>query len=284
MQASPAKGSPPDKVGIDGFTAGAVPQVIVNVPNAGPKEGAADILNGVAAVLWPLVIALIFIISREQIISLSRRVRNAKAFGAEAEFEKELVALNREANRAKEETGAGLELQQLGATPEVSNIPNDSVKSAVLSETARAPRLGLMLLSAEIDKLARRNAASTGHPERRTLREQLEIWNSQLPPHTSAAYRLFSHVRNRIVHGAEASEQEILSAIDSGLGLYDALLSIPIEANVVAHPGVDIFSDQAATQLAGGKGIIIETTHAGAKSFRIFPVTQSHFVPGMRLT
>ena len=112
----------------------------------------------------------------------------------------------------------------------------------------------------------------------------MEVWDSQLPNHTSAAYRLFAHVRNRIVHGSEASEQEILSAIDSGLVLYDALSSIPIEANVVAHPDVDIFSDPQAMQLSDGKGLIMKSTHAGNTTFRIYPTTQRHYVPGMRLT
>jgi hypothetical protein len=273
--------------------ASSTPQIIINVPAGGAKEGPADILNGFAAVLWPLLIAFAIFIFRDQIASLVRRLRKGKAFGAEAEFDKELAALNVEVNKAKEETGANVEAdahdQSSGAIvaePEarLERPSSDDIRTNVLAEAARSPRLGLMLLSAEIDRLAGRIAAATGQHERRTLREQLDLWRRQLPPHTSAAYRLFSHVRNRIVHGSDASEAEILRAIDSGLALYEALASIPIEKNVVAHPGVDIFGDAACTQPLEGKGLIMETTHQGNKTFRIYPTTMTHFQPGMRLT
>ena len=151
--------------------ASAVPQVIVNVPNPQLKDGPAEILNAVAAVLWPLVIALVVIMFREQIISLARRVRNAKAFGAEAEFEKELEALNREANKAKEEAGVNQGPQQPEVAADAESSVSDDVRSSVLAEAARVPRLGLMLLSAEVDKLARRTAASSGHHGRRSTRQ-----------------------------------------------------------------------------------------------------------------
>ena len=275
----------------------ATPQIIINIPSGAKENDAAEILNGVAAILWPIVLALIVLMFRNQIISLSQRLRKGSAFGAEAEFEAELGALNREASKAKEEVNipndpdtrnlSGSALageQEQSVDTHAGGDKTDEVRDRVLSETTRSSRLGLMLLSSEIERMAGQIAASTGHIERSTLRAQLDTWGSQLPPHTSAAYRLFSHVRNRIVHGRDASEAEILSAIDSGLSLFDALAAIPIERNIVAYPGVDIFSDQNATQRLEGKGLLIETTHNGEKTFRIFPTTKTHYIRGMRLT
>ncbi|MCA3080374.1 MAG: hypothetical protein ING71_16480 [Rhodocyclaceae bacterium] len=266
-------------------------QIIVNVPGNEGKEGVADILNGAAALLWPIVVALIVILFRSELISLARRIRKGSAFGAEAEFAQELGALQEEASKAKEEAGVGVGIAseaQGSDNPDYPPIPQrpsaNSISSTVLSEVARSPRLGLMLLSAEIDTLTRRIAASTGHHKSGTLKDALAIWGAQLPTHAAAAYRLFSHVRNRIVHGAKASEEEILSAIDSGLGLYEALASIPLERNRVAHPGVDIFSDSEATKKLDGKGLIIETTHNGSTSLRVFPTTKEHYKLGMELT
>lgn len=273
-------------------------QIIINLPNGEEKEGTADVLNGIAAVLWPLVLVLIILLFRDQITSLARRLRRGSAFGAEAEFEKELSSLNREVNKAKDEAAAGIEpvaerkparpydgaIDQAFKDESSTRIQHDELRDRILAEASRSPRLGLMLLSAEIDRLARRIAASTGHYENRTLRDQLDIWGTQLPPHMSAAHRLFTHVRNRIVHGYDATEPEILSSIDSGLALYDALASIPIEINVVAHPGVDIFGDAAATQPLEGKGLIIETIDRDQTRFRIFPTTRTYYEKGMRLT
>ena len=266
----------------------AVPQVVINLPEPAVdmNDGIPDILNGAAAVLWPLVLALALVLFRNEIVSLARRMKKGSAFGAEAEFERdELQTLNIEAVRATNEAAPI-------ATP-VDPTPSDapanvkltsSVSDRVFSEASRSPQIGLMVLSAEMDKLARRLAAATGHNKNQSVRAQIGIWDSALPPHVKRAYQLFSEARNRIIHGGAATDQEIWSAIDSGLLIYSALDSIPIEKNVVLHPNVDVYSDPEASVLMGVKALIMETTHDGKTSARIFPTTLNHYRPGMRLT
>lgn len=267
------------------------PQVVVNIPPTATNAGVADVLTGIAAILWPIVIALIVIMFRREIISLARRIRRGSAFGAEAEFEQELDALHQEAKKAKEDSVAvpeayakeGSIIEDLEDSKS-DKASVDEIHQSVLAEASRSPRLGLMLLSAEIDRKARKIALSTGYHQQTSLKEQLRLWDSQLPQHASAAYRLFSHIRNRIVHGRNAEEAEIFSAIDSGLMLYEALSLIPIEQNIVAHPGVDVFNDPKGEKLLECKGLIIETTHQGKRNFRIFPTTKSDYYIGMPLT
>lgn len=288
-QNSPSASTPPPQIG-DTAPKGApesLPQVVVNIPAPPPvrKDSTADIINAFAALAWPLVIGLALILFRQDIVSLAKRIRRGKAFGAEAEFDQDLEALNREVKKAVEEseaTAPGVAERQ-GAESRSVESP-DTIQTKVLAETVRSPRLALMMLSAEIDRLARRLAAATGHRTRSTLREQLDIWGATLPPHISLAYRLFSRVRNSIVHGVDASDNEILSAIDSGLALYSALDSVPYERNTVLHTDVDIFGDAAATQLMEGKAVIIKTVYDGKEMTRIFPTTQSNLRPGMNLT
>lgn len=262
-----------------------VPQIIINIPASSPvsKNNVGDILNGIAAIMWPLIFGIALVVYRKQVVSLLRRIRKGKAFGAEAEFDQEeLQALNREANKAIEEADA-IDIDP--ASKGNGGVIADNLRATVLAEAARSPRLGLMLLSAEIDKLARKTAASTGHHEKSSVRHQIELWSSILPSHTSAAYQLFSSIRNRIVHGSAASDLDILSAIDSGLLLYSALASMPIERHFVKSVEVDLFSDSGATELMDEKGIIVRSIQSnGEEVVRIFPTFQKGLQVGMELS
>lgn len=286
LKAAPDNMSSPAPISeIGGEVQTMTPQVVVNVPGP-PEQGFnwAETLNAAASLLWPLVVALALILYREQIASLISRIRKGSMFGAEAEFDGDLENLRQKVIEANEEIPAE-PISETVDEPSTEPQMEDPVREEVMAETLRSPRLGLMLISAEIDKLARRIAASTGHQEKSSVREQIRLWSKYMPPASGAAYRLFADVRNHIVHGKAASEQEILSAIDSGLKLYTALASIPLEKNVVLHPGVDIFGDEQCTQPLMGKGLIIRTTTAdGTESTRIFPTTQTHYFTGMNLT
>jgi|SRR6516165_4150601 uncharacterized protein YutE (UPF0331/DUF86 family) len=102
----------------------------------------------------------------------------------------------------------------------------------VLREAARSPRLGLMLLSAKIERAARELAAETGmlpldEPHTLFVTIHLIMLGGLLPVEASEALNLFNQVRNRIIHGHDADDDEIARAIDSGTRLLRLLLSRP---------------------------------------------------------
>ncbi len=203
--------------------------------------------------------------------------------GAEATLKPALDALQQEAAKAQAETPVTPQEPPSAAEAQAAEATNeaDQTFEAVIAEARRSPRLALMLLSAEVDRTARQIGAATGqrHP---TLRDSIEFWRLQLPGHAAAAFRLFSDVRNRIVHGQFATDAEALRAIDSGLDLLRALKAIPLERNVVNAVDVPIFSDEACTHRHLGSGVILETTAPdGEVNFRIFPSTATHFRVGM---
>jgi hypothetical protein len=91
---------------------------------------------------------------------------------------------------------------------------------------------------------------------------------------------------NKIIHGAAATDDDALSALDTGMTILRALNVLPNEVNVVHHPGVEIFFDAAATKpIPDAKGVILETTSPGGvmKMFRIFPTTRTHFQKGKQV-
>ena len=102
----------------------------------------------------------------------------------------------------------------------------------VFREASRSPRIGLMLLSAKMESAARDLATDIGLDVSRrpvtlsTMIRQL-VQAEQLTDVDAEALNLFNHVRNRIVHGHDAGDDEIARAIDSGTRLLRLLLSRP---------------------------------------------------------
>jgi uncharacterized protein YutE (UPF0331/DUF86 family) len=87
-----------------------------------------------------------------------------------------------------------------------------------------------MLLSAKIERAAREWAAEAGlaapdRPRALTVIVRQLVAGEQLPDEAAEALYLFTRVRNRIVHGDDADDDEIARAIDSGTRLLKLLLS-----------------------------------------------------------
>lgn len=112
----------------------------------------------------------------------------------------------------------------------------------VLRESARSPRLGLLLLSAKIDRAAQelsdRFVMEAAKTRARTppemVRQLVEI--QLLPSEAAQALELFYTVRNRIVHGRDADEVEVARAIDSGTRLLRLLLLTRPEPETPSDP------------------------------------------------
>jgi hypothetical protein len=169
----------------------------------------------------------------------------------------------------------------------------DEVIYEVLNEASRSPRVGLMLLSAELERAVHRLFFATGWvtpQSSRSLRPGVArlVDVGVLTQSAASALALFSTVRNKIVHGGRAaSDDEVLRALDAGITLFRAVRAIPRERNVVAYAGVEIFADPSATEaIPDVKGVILQTLSPGAAStsYRIFPTTRSDYVVGKEVS
>lgn len=215
--------------------------------------------------------------------------------GAGVEFRHDLDQL-----RQQSEQAAVDQSQQLESSPsaEVSVDPDaggdgrvalrtversiDALVEEILSEAARSPRVGLMLLSAELERLVRQLLLSSGWGDRRSatsLRQGVDrlVEVGVLTRSAASALTLFNSVRNEIVHGVRtASDDEVLRAIDAGIPLLRTIAAIPHERHVVVDL-VPIFSDEeGATQIPETHGLVLESRSPGgvATSRRIFPTTR----------
>lgn len=252
----------------------------------------AEILKAIAALLWPIFAFSVLIYFRKEIKNLFGRLKRGKLFGQEIELEDLQVRLQESAKVVVQEVVDIPEpRKQLEAAP-LSIVGAPSPEEKVLEESGRSPKAALMLLASELDREVRDVVANLGLFQGRkfiTMTQGLETLRQReaLPSNLADSLRLFSQVRNRLVHGYDASEDEIFRAIDSGATLLKAVQAIPHEVNVVYHPGVDLYSDPGLTQkIEGARGVILETENPQktGDALRIFPSTREHFRKGMRVS
>lgn len=247
----------------------------------------ATLLQALAAILWPLFAFTALFVFRSQIADIARRLKKGKLLGQEIELDESLNRLDKSATSI-EKTIAELPPQTTELLNQQEQAREERVIDEILFEAARSPKVALIRLASELEKLTRQLLASTGHlngrkhiPVAHAIVELHETFG--LPRHVPSSIKLFWETRNRLIHGGEGTDEDILRAVDSGLTILKALQAFPCEINTVYHPGVDLFASEELTDLIPNvKGVILETTAPGGatKTFRIFPTTKTHFQKG----
>lgn len=255
----------------------------------------------IAAIAWPLVVLILVMMFRKELSALASRLKRGKVLGQEIELD----ALNATAKAVdasipipSPKTVAVLASADSHPTQEASGSPSSNdeervreIERRVLDEAARSPKVALMILSSEIEREVRRHFAMRGQLEKRAtypLSKAIDSLyeQSNLPPLASTAIEQFGHVRNRIVHGVAASEEEAIRAIDSGLVIIRSIARIPTAHHRVHKVNVPIFADPQCSKPMNGKAIILESIGHGAQagSYQIFPTMRTHFQEGMEVT
>jgi hypothetical protein len=203
----------------------------------------ADLISAVASLTWPLVALAIVSWFRPEIRAILSRIRKGKFLGQEIELaELEAKTEAAEATSSMIVSATGLASGTSSATAEGVGVEATGSISAgavqdeieeVLREATRSPRLGLMLLSAKIERAARQLATADTRlpgfagPRSLTILVRQLVAGERLPQEAADAFYLFTRVRNRIVHGDDADDEEVARAIDSGTRLLRLLLSRP---------------------------------------------------------
>jgi hypothetical protein len=204
---------------------------VLVIRRAASAKDLADLISAFASLTWPMVTIGIVNWFRPEIRAILSRIRKGKFLGQEIELD-ELQA-KAEVAEAKAEIAAGSMIQASagfqGSGTLTADVAQDAVEE-VLREASRSPRLALMLLSARMERAARELAADTGLDVSRRpvslgslVRALMEA--EQLSFEDAEALNLFNHVRNRIVHGHDADDDEVARAIDSGTRLLRLLVS-----------------------------------------------------------
>jgi hypothetical protein len=251
----------------------------------------ATLLEAIAALasalLWPAVAALALILFRAEIRDLLSRIRRGVIMGQQIELDK----LDRSALAAESEVAA-LPRSEEPNKQGSRDTDTEDVERQVLNEAARSPKAALLLLASEVEREVRELLATFGRlgdkpypPFREAIRMLQQ--NGTLPEHVLSSVELFWEVRNRLVHGRDASDDAVLRAIDSGITILRALRAIPREVHTVLHPGVDVYADPEGQRILDGvRGVILESRGPDATAMlsrRMFATTKTHFQKGKRV-
>lgn len=238
----------------------------------------AELLRGIAALIWPLLLIVFVLLFQEEIRALIKRIRRAKLLGQELELDQELDRLE-----AKTEAAREASLEVLTSPSEQSSaetmLEGDEADVEILRTAAASPKAALMLLSAEMEAQMRRLLASAGHLPRRPLnisqmsRELIRV--AGLPHETTEAVAEFSHIRNRLVHGRDVREDEVLRAIDIGLKLLDILRDLPVPRYAVAQAGLPVYEDARGEQHRPDVTAVVLKVE-GEEGARVYPTTQQY--------
>ena len=249
-------------------------------------EHLASLLRSLASLAWPFFAFTALFVFRLEIKQALSRLRKGEILGQKFEFTEELMKLEASA------TAASREVQELPSEdrPTASADEFNATVDTVLQRAASTPKIALMILRAELEKQTRQALATRGLlggrqavPVSDALSELLQYG---FPPNLTASLKSFDDVVNKFIHGTSATDDDALRALDSGMTILRALNALPNEVNIVYDPGVEVFSDAAATKpISNAKGVILETTAPGGaiKTVKIFPTTRTHFQKGKQV-
>ncbi len=252
-------------------------------------EHLAALIQAVASLAWVGFAFTALFTFKPEIMQALGRLRKAELFGQKIELNEELALLEKSAVAATKEAHDMLPLLENASRLDGYGSLGPAIDS-ILEKAADSPKLALIMLSAELERRALRGLATRGllrgRPQVPVSLALDELRQYGIPPNLKGSLELFTNVRNRIIHGGAATDDDALSALDSGMTILRALDALPNETNVVYHPGVDIFSDADCKKpFSYGKGVILEVTSPGGviKTKRIYPSTRTHFERGKQV-
>jgi hypothetical protein len=252
-------------------------------------EHIAPILQSIASLAWAFFAFTALFLLKSEITRAVSRLKKGEILGQKFELGDELAKLEYSAAATAKEVEELPPIESQVTSAEQESEFDTTIK-LILQQATSAPKIALMTLGTELEKQTRQALATRGLLRGRTsvsISQALsELHQYGFPPNLSGSLKLFDDVRNKIIHGAQATDDNALSALDSGMTILRALKALPNEMHVVYDSGVEIFSDEACTKLIlNGKGVILETTSPGGvmKRHSIFPTTRTHFRKGKQV-
>jgi len=251
----------------------------------------ATFLQALAAILWPAFAFTVLFTFKRQLADLLTRLKKGKLLGQEIELTESLDQLQQAAQGAQAEV-ASLPQPTHEMKTEAEVMQDQNIAQRIISEAASSPKAALISLAAELERLAQEVLATTGHlrgrrfvPIQQAIAEVHQTYG--LAAHVPSSLQHFWDVRNRLIHKAEGTDEDILRAIDSGLAILRALQAMPREMSIVYEPNVPVFSDECLTlPIENVHGVLLETHSPGgvSTSFRIYPTSQTHFKKGKQVS
>ena len=254
-----------------------------------------ELLKAIGSLAWPLVVLVLVYYFRREVSQLLRRLQEGEVLGQKLKLSEDLDQLKKQTDVLEAQANVGPVIAP-DATVSERNIEEasgheDKFAMELLREAVKSPKVALIALSMQLEKELRQLMASKGWhviakmPANLAIQE-LEKWKV-LSASITSSMEVFWDIRNKVIHGGRATDDETLRAIDLGFTLLKVLRALPHERKFVHHPGVPVYADSGCkSERQGVKGIILKCISPGGSSVRyqILPTTKRDYKNGQELT
>jgi uncharacterized protein YutE (UPF0331/DUF86 family) len=196
----------------------------------------AELFQGVAAVLWPLAFGYLIYTFKGDVRRLiaGRVLKKGKLFGQEFELEAQLDQLQKKTEALPEAHTALPSLASKGEDrpAKLTDVEREvyDVTRQVLLEAGTSPKAALMSLAAQMEAELRDLLQKANAPvgPRTTWRDSVNFLRQRgVSADLLDSMIRFRDIRNRIIHGHEADDNNVLRALDLGLRILNAVRALP---------------------------------------------------------
>lgn len=255
----------------------------VNYPFAMPEQSKTtfelvnELIIALSHLLWPILTFVVVLVFRNEISGILKRLKKGKFLGQKVELDEEI-------EKFKTITTSATDSIPPENSPEKTE-KDDTVEN-IFTKSAEDPKIGIMLLSREIEIELTSLIASMGflnEYKRKSLSAAFELLQQReyVPESVLSSVKIFSDLRNKVIHGKHIEdESRIIRVLDIGATLLDTIKSIPHERHYVHRTNVKLYSDPNCTQaIPGAVGVVIESVSSdkGDKHYRIFPTLKKDY-------
>jgi len=234
-----------------------------------------DFIIALSHLLWPILALVIILLFKKELSHLLHRIKKGKILGQEIELENEINEFNAITSQASESIVPD---KQLGKES------NDNPINSILINAETDPKIGIILLSAQIEKEMTDFISSSGllnefRPG--SIRKSFELLSERgfISNSILRSVEIFWNLRNKIIHGKYIdNEDQLIRVLDIGVSLLNTLKSIP-RAKYIVYKLVDIFSDsEGKSKIPDAMGIILEAHYPEDKIiYQVFPTSRLNY-------
>jgi hypothetical protein len=243
-----------------------------------------QLIVAISQLLWPILVLIVIFIFRKELSSILSRLKKGKILGQELELEKEMNEFKIAADKVSETVVQESTQYEPGNTKVIENI---------FTKSSADPKVGILLLSLEIEKEVNKLIASIGILKEVPIRTMAEAFKHleqrrYVAGSVVESLRLFWALRDKIIHGRYTeSKDQLIRFIDIGTNLLTTLKSIPRQKLFVKKMNIELFSDaNCLIKRPEVVGVILEEVNGitNVKSYKIVPTKNKHYTIGEELS
>jgi len=238
-----------------------------------------QLIVAISQLLWPILIFLLTLLFRKEISGILKRLKKGKIFGQEVELDIEISEFKNITKRASE---------SIPQEDKKLKDADDEVK-LIFSISSEDPKIGIILLSREIEKELIKITASMGllnDFQNKSARQAFKLLEERnyITKSVLGSVKIFWDLRNQIIHGKNIEdERQLIQVLDIGVTLLNTLKALPHAKHIVFKSNLELFSDdKCKNKRHDVVGLILESFSSGGfdKHIHVLPTRKLDYIVG----